>query len=53
MSGKLTSLRERARAVPSERLDIRKFHDAGITNGAAPLEVLPKVIDRYIAAPAA
>jgi uncharacterized protein (DUF885 family) len=52
MLGKLTWLRERARArtALSERFDIRKFHDAGLTNGAVPLEVLPKVIDRYIAA---
>ena len=52
MLGKLTWLRERARAKAAlgDRFDIRKFHDAGLTNGAVPLDVLPVVIDRYIAA---
>jgi uncharacterized protein (DUF885 family) len=51
MLGKLTWLRERerARTALGERFDIHKFHDAGLTCGAVPLEVLPKVIDRYIA----
>jgi len=54
MLGKLTWLRERTRArgALGERFDIRKFHDAGLTRGAVPLEVLPKVIDRYITAAA-
>ena len=52
MLGKITWLRERARAKAAlgDRFDIRKFHDAGLTNGAVPLDVLPTVIDRYIAA---
>jgi uncharacterized protein (DUF885 family) len=52
MLGKLTWLRERARAQEAlgARYDIRAFHDAGLTNGAVPLDILPKVIDRYIAA---
>ena len=33
--------------------DIRGFHDAGLTSGAVPLDILPKVIDRYIASPKA
>ena len=51
MLGKLTWLRERerARTTLGERFDIHKFHDAGLTCGAVPLEVLPKVVDRYIA----
>ncbi len=51
MLGKLTWLRERARAKAAlgDRFDIRAFHDAGLTNGAVPLDILPKVIDRYIA----
>jgi uncharacterized protein (DUF885 family) len=50
MLGKLTWLRERARARTSlgDRFDIHKFHDAGLTNGAVPLDVLPTVVDRYI-----
>jgi uncharacterized protein (DUF885 family) len=52
MLGKLTWLRERARAKASlgDRFDIRAFHDAGLTNGAVPLDILPRVIDRYITA---
>jgi uncharacterized protein (DUF885 family) len=51
MLGKLTWLRERARAQAAlgPRYDIRAFHDAGLTSGAVPLDILPKVIDRYIA----
>jgi uncharacterized protein (DUF885 family) len=51
MLGKLTWLRERARAKMTlgDRFDIRAFHDAGLTSGAVPLDILPKVIDRYIA----
>ncbi|HLZ82003.1 MAG TPA: hypothetical protein VKQ54_00445 [Caulobacteraceae bacterium] len=29
---------------------MHKFHDAALTSGAVPLDLLPKVIDRYIAA---
>jgi uncharacterized protein (DUF885 family) len=52
MLGKLTWLRERARAKAAlgPRFDIRAFHDAGMTNAAVPLDILPRVIDRYIAA---
>ena len=52
MLGKLTWLRERdrAKAALGGRFDIHAFHDAGLTNGAVPLDILPKVIDRYIAA---
>ena len=52
MLGKLTWLRERARAKAAlgDKFDIRRFHDSGLTNGAVPLDVLPVVIDRYIAA---
>jgi uncharacterized protein (DUF885 family) len=51
MLGKLTWLRERARAKEAlaDRYDIRRFHDAGLTSGAVPLDILPKVIDGYIA----
>jgi len=51
MLGKLTWLRERARAKAAlgDRFDIRAFHDAALTSGAVPLDILPTVIDRYIA----
>ena len=52
MLGKLTWLRERGRARTAlgSRFDIRAFHDAGLTSGAVPLDILPRVIDRYISA---
>ncbi len=52
MLGKLTwlRLREGARTALGPRFDIRAFHDAGLTSGAVPLDVLPRVIDRYVAA---
>jgi uncharacterized protein (DUF885 family) len=52
MLGKLTWMRLRAgaKATLGDRFDIRKFHDAGLVCGAVPLDILPKVIDRYVAA---
>ncbi len=51
MVGKLTwlRLRAKARAALGPRFDIRKFHDAGLLNGAMPLKVLEDVIDGYVA----
>ena len=51
MVGKLTWLRLRAKAKAAlgPKFDIRKFHDAALTNGAMPLAVLETVIDQYIA----
>ena len=50
MLGKLTWMRLRAgaRTALGDRFDIRKFHDAGLVSGAVPLDILPKVIDRYV-----
>jgi uncharacterized protein (DUF885 family) len=50
MVGKLEWLRLRAKAKAAlgARFDIRKFHDAGLLNGALPLAVLAKAIDGYI-----
>ena len=52
MIGKLTSLRlrDKARATPGPRLDVRRFHDAVLLGGAIPLAVLANRIDGYIAA---
>lgn len=44
-------LREEARHRLGHRFDIRGFHDALLSNGAIPLEVLRRVIDRYITPP--
>jgi uncharacterized protein (DUF885 family) len=52
MIGKLTwlRLRDKAKKALGPKYDIRKFHDAGLLAGALPLDVLEKVIDRYIEA---
>jgi uncharacterized protein (DUF885 family) len=52
MLGKLAWLKQRGRAQAAlgAGFDIRAFHDAGLTSGAVPLDVLPQMIDRYIAA---
>jgi uncharacterized protein (DUF885 family) len=51
MLGKLEwlKLREEAKHRLGARFDIRKFHDAGLLNGAAPLEVMDSVIHTWIA----
>lgn len=50
MVGKLTWLRLRAKAKAAlgPKFDIKKFHDAGLLNGAMPLAVLEAVIDGYV-----
>jgi uncharacterized protein (DUF885 family) len=52
MLGKLAwlRLRDHAQLTLGARFDIRGFHDAGLVSGAVPLDILPKVIDRYLAA---
>jgi uncharacterized protein (DUF885 family) len=52
MIGKLTwlRLRDKAKTALGPKFDIHKFHDAGLLAGALPLDVLEKVIDRYIEA---
>jgi uncharacterized protein (DUF885 family) len=49
MLGKLKWLQVRAAAREAlrDRFDIRRFHDAGLTSGAVPLDILPRLIDRY------
>jgi uncharacterized protein (DUF885 family) len=47
---KILELRERARAELGARFDIKAFHDAVLRNGALPLGILEKEIDRWIAA---
>jgi uncharacterized protein (DUF885 family) len=45
-----TKARERAKTRLGKRYDIKDFHEAGLDCGRVPLDVLDRVIDRYIAA---
>jgi uncharacterized protein (DUF885 family) len=48
--GKLTilRLREKARAALGAKFSIKAFHDAVLTHGAVPLDVLERLVDEYI-----
>ena len=46
---KIIELRQRAEAELGDAFDIREFHDAVLTNGSVPLDMLESNIDRYIA----
>jgi len=45
----ILNLRERAKNALGPRFDIKKFHNVVLRDGAMPLEVLAKTVDRYIA----
>jgi uncharacterized protein (DUF885 family) len=45
---KIRELRSRAEAALGARFDVRKFHDAVLDQGALPLEILEKNVDRWI-----
>lgn len=45
---KIIELRRKAEAELGDDFDIRKFHDAVLTNGSVPLEILEANIDQYI-----
>ena len=47
---RIRDLRERARAELGSAFDIRAFHDEVLGNGALPLDVLERQIDRWIGA---
>jgi len=46
---KIIELRERARQRLGDRFDIKTFHDAVLSEGPLPLDVLEKHMDRWIA----
>ena len=45
---KILELRGQAKAELGEAFDIRKFHDAVLSNGGLPLDILEKQIQRFI-----
>ncbi|MRX28607.1 DUF885 family protein [Kangiella sp. HZ709] len=45
---KILELREKAKAALGNKFDLRDFHDQVLKNGAVPLSVLEKLINRYI-----
>jgi uncharacterized protein (DUF885 family) len=47
---KILDLREKAKKQLGDKFDIRQFHEVVLTNGAVPLDVLEKLVDRWIKA---
>jgi len=47
---KIAELRKRAESELGPRFDIRDFHEAVLSEGALPLDILEEQVDRYIAA---
>jgi uncharacterized protein (DUF885 family) len=50
---KITELRDRAREALGEKFSPREFHNVVLRTGTAPLELLSREVDRYIAAASA
>jgi uncharacterized protein (DUF885 family) len=46
---KILELRDRARRELGSRFDIKEFHDVVLSEGALPLDILEKNVDRWIA----
>ncbi|NVJ49218.1 MAG: DUF885 domain-containing protein [Gammaproteobacteria bacterium] len=46
---KILELREKAKTQLGDKFDLRDFHDAVLKNGAVPLAILERIVDRYIA----
>ncbi|OJJ23012.1 hypothetical protein BKI52_01265 [marine bacterium AO1-C] len=45
---KILALRAKAKKTLGNKFDIREFHNVILKNGAAPLTILEKLVDRYI-----
>lgn len=46
---KILELREKVKTALSDNFDLKAFHNVILRNGALPLELLERVVDRYIA----
>lgn len=46
---KILELREKAKSALGDKFDLRDFHDVVLKNGAVPLDILERFIDKYIA----
>ncbi|WP_198782877.1 DUF885 domain-containing protein [Shewanella putrefaciens] len=46
---KILELREKAKSALGDKFNLRDFHDVVLKNGAVPLDILEKLVDRYIA----
>lgn len=46
---RMVELRERARRELGDRFDLRRFHEILLKNGSMPLDILERVINKYIA----
>jgi uncharacterized protein (DUF885 family) len=49
----INRLRDKARTALGPKFDLKGFHDVILTNGAMPLTVMVRVVDRWIAAQSA
>jgi uncharacterized protein (DUF885 family) len=47
---KILELRQRAMDALGDRFDFREFHNVLLRDGAVPLEILERIVDKYIAA---
>jgi len=45
---KILELRQKAMDSLGDQFDIREFHDVVLKNGAVPLDILEKIVDKYI-----
>jgi len=45
---KILELRAKAKAALGDKFNLNAFHDAVLKNGAVPLSILERIIDRYI-----
>lgn len=46
---KILELRKKAKEALGDKFDLRDFHDVVLKNGAVPLDILERIIDKYIA----